>query len=149
MFRASMMGLCLLLTVNSALAGTPQEERNKANAIAFYSTQNSKDWQAARRYLADDYIENHPKSPKGVPGIVLLERFYQALSAVHPQHQSIVHRAFAEGDLVALHILDIDEPGKKGTALIAFYRFNEDGKIAEHWHAFQPVVGVMNANGMF
>lgn len=147
MFRvAELIGISLLLGLNVAHAGTPQEERNKANAIAFYNTQNTRDWEAARQYVADSFIENHPRVPKGFPGIVALESFYKVL---RPEHQSVVHRALAEGDLVALHVRDIDESGRKGTALIAFYRFDKNGKIVEHWNALQPVVGAMNANGMF
>lgn len=124
-----------------------KEERNKAAAIAYYNTQNTRDWQAARGYLSDDYIEHHPKVPPGVPGLKAVEGLYRSM--LGPQFQAVVLRVFAEGDLVAMHVRDIDEPGMKGTILIAFFRFDENGKIAEHWHALQPVVGPLNANGMF
>jgi predicted SnoaL-like aldol condensation-catalyzing enzyme len=150
MFRtAGLISISLLLSLNLAHAGTPQEERNKANAIAFYNTQNTKDWAAARSYVADNYIEHHPKGPQGIPGIQALTNFYKALPILHPQHRVVIYRTLAEGNFVVLHIRDIEEPGLKGTALIAFYRFDENGKIAEHWHGLQPVAGVMNANGMF
>ena len=149
MFRTAGLSVCLLLGVNVAFAGTPQEDRNKANAIAFYNTQNTRDWATARTYVADNYIEHHPKGPQNIPGIQALTNFYKALPILHPQHRAVVYRALAEGNLVALHIRTIEEPGLKGTAMIAFYRFDENGKIAEHWHGFQPVAGVMNANGMF
>jgi predicted SnoaL-like aldol condensation-catalyzing enzyme len=124
-----------------------KEERNKAAAIAYYNTQNTHDWQAARSYLSDDYVEHHPKTPKGIPGLKAVEGMYRSM--IGPQFQAIILRVFAEGDLVAMHIRDIDEPGMKGTVLIAFFRFDDKGKIAEHWHALQPVVGPMNVNGMF
>jgi len=150
MFRTTgLIGISLLLSLNLARAGTPQEERNRANAIAFYNTQNAPDWSVARKYVADNYIEHHPKGRQDIPGIQALEGFYKALPRLHPQHRAVVYRTLAEGNLVVLHIRSIEEPGLKGTAMIAFYRFDEQGKIAEHWHGFQPVAGVMNANGMF
>jgi len=149
MFRTAGLSVCLLLGVNVAFAGTPQEDRNKANAIAFYNTQNTADWSVARTYVADNYVEHQPKGRHDIPGIQQLEGYYKALPRLHPQHRVVLYRTLADGNYVALHIRNIEEPGLKGTAMIAFYRFDENGKIAEHWHTLQPVAGVMNANGMF
>lgn len=45
------------------------------------------------------------------------------------------YRAFAEGDLVAMHVRNFEEPGMKGTARIEIFRFDENGKIVERWNA--------------
>ncbi len=147
--RISILAAGFLLGASSAPAAPPadhaQEAHNKAAAIAFYKTQNTHDWAAARQYIGDHWIEH---APHAQPGIAGLEHFYERLQEVGPQHQSIVLRAFAQGDLVALHVHDIPEPGARGSALIVFLRF-ENGKIVEHWHVVQNVPGLSNYNGMF
>jgi predicted SnoaL-like aldol condensation-catalyzing enzyme len=146
----TVLGLLCVVPWMQAHADTrAKEERNKANAIEYWNTQNTKDWEKARTFLRDDYIEHHPMAPKGIPGIQSIERTYRALHTLHPQHRTVIYRAFAEGDLVAMHVRTIEEPGMKGTALIEILRFDENGKIAEHWHALQPVQGVLNYNSMF
>jgi len=137
--------LFLAFTTTCATAETAEEAHNKAIAIALYQ---AKSWEEARQYIGPEWIEHHPKMPKSMSGEQFIEQYYKNLKVLLPQQQSVVLRAFAQGDLVALHVRDIDEPGMKGTAIIAFYRF-ENGKVVEHWHAYQPVAGVMNPNGMF
>jgi predicted SnoaL-like aldol condensation-catalyzing enzyme len=141
--------LCAMPWMQARADAHAIEERNKANAIEYWNTQNTKDWDKARTFLRDDYIEHHPKAPKGIPGIQSIERTYSALHTLHPQHRTVILRAFAEGDLVAMHVRNFEEPGMKGTALIEILRFDANGKIAEHWHALQAVQGVLNYNSMF
>lgn len=132
-------------TPAAARAQKEQEERNKAAAIAFYRTQNTRDWEGAKQYLGDHWIEHNSNAPDGLAG---LEKFYRMLKERIPEHQSIIRRAFAEGDLVILHVHDLPEPDSRGTSLIAMFRF-ENGKIVEHWDVHQDVPGLANYNSMF
>jgi predicted SnoaL-like aldol condensation-catalyzing enzyme len=47
-------------------------------------------------------------------------------------------RSVAEGDLVALHTHQT-WPGNEEYVTMDFFRFDEDGKIVEHWDAVQMV----------
>lgn len=139
---------CLLFSTTAALAGTREEERNRAAAIAYYNTQNNGgDWASARTFLADNFADRHPNAPPGA-GIEYAAVYYRVLADTKT-HLSIVIRSFAEGDLIALQVHDFYEPGTKGTSLMAFFRFDKNGKITDRWQTAQPVPGVLNYNGMF
>ena len=47
-------------------------------------------------------------------------------------------RCIAEGDLVALHTHQI-WPGQEEYITMDFLRFEENGKIVEHWDAIQKI----------
>jgi len=132
-------------TAATARLQKEREERNKAAAIAFYETQNTKDWQAAKQYVGDHWIDHNSGARDGLDA---LENYYKILKERLPQHRSIIRRAFAQGDLVMLHVHDLPEPDQRGTALIAFFRFEND-KIVEHWDVHEDVLGMSNYNGQF
>ena len=47
-------------------------------------------------------------------------------------------RAIAEGDLVALHTHQI-LPGNEEYVTMDFFRFDDNGKIVEHWDSIQKI----------
>jgi predicted SnoaL-like aldol condensation-catalyzing enzyme len=58
-------------------------------------------------------------------------------------------RVFADGDYVLLHVHRMRTPGTRGDAIVDIFRL-QDGKIAEHWDAIQPIPETSaNANTMF
>jgi predicted SnoaL-like aldol condensation-catalyzing enzyme len=58
-------------------------------------------------------------------------------------------RAVSEGDLVALHTRQI-WPDKEEYVTMDFFRFDDNGKIIEHWDSIQSVPKEsMNTNTMF
>ena len=58
-------------------------------------------------------------------------------------------RAIAEGDLVALHTLQT-WPGGDEYVTMDFFRFDDNGKIVEHWDAIQEVPETSaNGNSMY
>lgn len=147
---AALAGVLLALGVSVVHAGTPEEERNKAAAVAYYHTQNTADWQTARKYLADNYVEHHPAAPPGA-GVDYVERMYQGWSQAGGEsiHTSAVLKAVAQGDLVALYVRDWTAFLGRTTAIVTFFRFDKNGKIIDHWHIGQRLSDPLNSNGMF
>lgn len=57
----------------------------------------------------------------------------------HPQSRAEIKRVVAEGDLVMLHVHSTLNPQDKGEAVVDIFRFDENGKIVEHWDVIQAV----------
>jgi predicted SnoaL-like aldol condensation-catalyzing enzyme len=140
------VSLALLTPVHS-LAGSAADAvaRNKAVAVAYWNILNKEGWDAASRYRSPDYHEHSGSSPSGTAE---LKAYYDTLRSREPRHYSAIIRAYADGDVVFLHVHDFPAPGQFGKALMCFMRF-EDGKIVEQWTAKQDVPGIRNFNGMF
>jgi len=149
MYKTTGLVAALILAHSaSANAATPQEERNKANAIAFYEALfNKKDWNEARQYVGSYWLEHNPQAPRD-QGLKGLEGFARMMPKLHPEHRSIIKRAAAQGDLVFLQVHSLERPDIRGNSMMQFFRF-ENGKIVESWPVFQVIPGVENTNGMF
>ncbi len=66
----------------------------------------------------------------------------------YPEKSITFLRGVAEGDLVALHTHQT-WPGQEEYVTMDFFRFDEQGKIVEHWDAIQLVPPKMaHENGM-
>lgn len=145
-WAAALLGVFGAMVAN---AGTPQEDRNKVNAIAFYEAFfNKKNWDEAKQYVGSYWLEHNPQAPRD-QGLAGLEGYAKAITKLHPEHQSRIIRAAAQGDLVFLQVHNVEHPGLvRGNAMMQFFRF-ENGKIVESWPVFQVVPGVENGNGMF
>ena len=51
-----------------------------------------------------------------------------------------------------LHVFSRAAPDDKGEAVVDIFRFNDDGKIVEHWDVIQPMPKpeeMAQQNGMF
>jgi predicted SnoaL-like aldol condensation-catalyzing enzyme len=122
-------------------------EANKKAVVAFYNKAiNEKDFEAARPYMGDKYIQHNPNAADGPEG---LRAFLKFLKEKFPQSKSEIKRVFAEGDFVILHVHAVREPGTRGNAIVDIFRL-ENGKIVEHWDVIQPIPEkAMNGNGMF
>ncbi|MDO9927274.1 hypothetical protein Q7431_11050, partial [Glaesserella parasuis] len=53
--------------------------------------------------------------------------------------RATVKRVLADGDLVALHVHSQLNEKDKGEAVVDIFRFDENGKIVEHWDVIQAV----------
>lgn len=122
--------------------------RNKANAIAFYELMFNacKPREAIELYVGNDYIQHNPGVESGKDGFV---RYFERMALEWPGRYVQIKRAVAEDDLVVLHCLQ-HWPGNEADAAIDIFRFDERGKIVEHWDVLQVIPrSVANENGMF
>ena len=91
-----------------------------------------RDPSAVDRWVASDYRQHSSLAPDGPEG---LRHLVQSSS---DGFRYDLHRAIADGDLVALHGT---YHGIGATPFVAFDIFRvADGKLAEHWDALAPVV---------
>jgi predicted SnoaL-like aldol condensation-catalyzing enzyme len=122
-------------------------QQNKQNAIDFYKmAYDGNPLEAVKLFVGDDYIQHNPLVGDGIdPFIVYFERMAKNYS-----DKSIEFvRAVAEGDLVALHTHQT-WPGNEEYVTMDFFRFDESGKIVEHWDSMQKIPeNSANGNTMY
>lgn len=56
-----------------------------------------------------------------------------------------VKRMAIDGDLAFVHVRYLNWAGKENAA-VDIFRFNEEGKIVEHWDVMQPVPSTASNN---
>ena len=122
-------------------------ESNKAAAIAFYRTAYSGDpSKAVEQYVGSEYIQHNPAVGDGTQPFI---DYFDEMARDYPEKEIEFVRAIAEGDMVALHTHQT-WPGNDQYVTMDFFRFNDQGKIVEHWDAIQEVPGESkNSNSMF
>jgi predicted SnoaL-like aldol condensation-catalyzing enzyme len=111
-------------------------EQNKKNAIAFYKTAyegNPK--KAIENYVGDKYIQHNPDVSDGLEGFI---NYFERMQREYPKKAIEFVRSIAEGDLVSLHTHQI-WPKNDQYVTMDFFRFDENGKICEHWDAIQQI----------
>jgi predicted SnoaL-like aldol condensation-catalyzing enzyme len=99
------------------------------------------------------YIQHNPIIPTGAQA---LGEAFTHVAAQHPRLRVEVYKVIGVGDYVWAHVnfLNVfsDDPNDRGTAGVDIYRFDEEGKIVEHWDVLQAVpdpAASANTNGMF
>lgn len=111
-------------------------EKNKENAIAFYKTAYEGDPQkAVALYIGKEYIQHNPGVADGIKGFI---DYFERMQREYPDKSIEFVRCIAEGDLVALHTHQT-WPGNDQYVTMDFFRFDEQGKICEHWDAIQQI----------
>ncbi len=122
-------------------------EKNKENAIAFYKTAyegNPKE--AIDLYVGDQYIQHNPDVEDGLKGFI---DYFNRMQREFPEKSIEFVRCIAEGDLVALHTHQT-WPGSEEYVTMDFFRFDDKGKIIEHWDAIQKIPeSSANDNNMY
>ncbi len=111
-------------------------EANKSNAIAFYRTAyegNPKE--AIQKYVGNEYIQHNPDVSDGTQGFI---DYFERMKLEYPEKSIEFVRCIAEGDLVALHTHQI-WPDNDEYVTMDFFRFDENGKICEHWDSIQQI----------
>ena len=109
---------------------------NKANAIAFYNMAYKGDPAGAiEKYVGKEYIQHNPDVGDGLQGFI---DYFNRMQHEYPEKSIEFVRAVAEGNLVALHTHQ-SWPGNDQYVTMDFFRFDEHGKICEHWDAIQQI----------
>jgi predicted SnoaL-like aldol condensation-catalyzing enzyme len=137
------------------IAADLRSQGNAESVLGLYDlmiTQRKAD-EAVKKYLVPGYIQHNPTLPTSAKA--LGEAFTQ-FAAAHPKLRVEVYRVIAAGNYAWAHVKFINifsnEANDRGIAGVDIYRFDEEGKIVEHWDVLQPVPDpetAANTNGMF
>lgn len=118
-------------------------QANKQNAIAFYRNAYLGDpAKAVADYVGAEYIQHNPVVADGKQAFI---DYFSEMARDYPDKKIEFVRAVAEGDLVALHSHQT-WPGNDQYVTMDFFRFDDNGKIVEHWDSIQQVPAE-NKNG--
>ncbi|MGB5850113.1 MAG: nuclear transport factor 2 family protein [Ignavibacteriaceae bacterium] len=110
--------------------------QNKKNAIGFYKmAYNGNPKKATELYVGTKYIQHNPLVGDGIQAFIdYFEKMYQE----YPNKSIEFVRSIAEDRMVALHTHQI-WPDNVEYVTMDFFRFDENGKIVEHWDSMQQI----------
>jgi len=113
-----------------------KSDLNKQNAIAFYKmAYDGNPAEAVKRYVGKEYIQHNPLVGNGTEPFI---QYFTRMAKEYPDKSINFVRAVAEGDIVALHTHQV-WPGDEEYVTMDFFKFDENGKIVEHWDAMQQI----------
>ena len=122
--------------------------QNKINAQAFYDLMfnQCKPREAIEKYAGDEYIQHNPHVGDGKEAFIA---YFERMAAEFPGKKVDFKRAIAEANYAVLHCHQV-WPGDEDYAGIDIFRFDDKGKIVEHWDVLQVITGESkNDNGLF
>ena len=122
-------------------------EINKKNAIEFYKmAYEGNPRKAVELFVGSEYIQHNPLVGDGIEPFIA---YFEKMAKEYPNKNIEFVRAVAEGDMVALHTHQ-KWPGDEEYVTMDFFRFDENGKMVEHWDSMQQIPEVsMNGNTMY
>ena len=122
-------------------------EQNKNRAIAFYEmAYNGNPKKAIENFVGKEYIQHNPHVEDGTLGFI---NYFERMYAEYPNKSIEFVRCIAEGDLVALHTHQT-WPDQDEYVTMDFFKFDDNGKICEHWDVIQQISKVSkNLNTMY
>jgi predicted SnoaL-like aldol condensation-catalyzing enzyme len=130
------------------MASTP--EQNRQNALAFYDLMfnQCKPRLAVERYVGASYTQHNPHVADGKEAFIA---YFEKMANEYPGKKVIFKRTVAEGNLVVLHCHQVwPTDANKDWAGIDIFRFDDAGKVVEHWDVLQVVPpNAQHGNSMF
>lgn len=121
---------------------------NTKNAVAFYEMMYNacEPEKAIETYVGDEYIQHNPHVESGKQGCI---DYFNRMARDYPGKKVIVKRTVSEANHVVLHCHQI-WPDNLEYAGIDIFRFDDNGKIVEHWDVLQELPEhSAHDNGMF
>ena len=91
--------------------------------------------EAVELYVGDEYIQHNPLVGDGKQPFI---DYFEKMAKEFPNKSIEFVRGVAEGNLVALHTHQ-KWPGGEEYVTMDFFRFDENGKIVEHWDSMQLI----------
>ena len=122
-------------------------EINKKNAIEFYKmAYEGNPRKAVELFVGSGYIQHNPLVGDGIEPFIA---YFEKMAKEYPNKNIEFVRAVAEGNMVALHTHQ-KWPGDEEYVTMDFFRFDENGKMVEHWDSMQQIPEFsMNGNTMY
>ena len=111
-------------------------EKNKESSISFYRmAYEGNPAKAVELYVGNEYIQHNPLVGNGPQPFI---DYFERMEREYPDKSIEFVRSVAEGTLVALHTHQT-WPGGDEFVTMDFFRFDDNGKIVEHWDAMQQI----------
>lgn len=114
-------------------------DANRKNAMAFYDLMfnRCKPREAIERYVGASYTQHNPHVADGKEAFIA---YFEKMALECPGKQVHFKRSVVEGNLVVLHCHQVwPTDANKDWAGIDIFRFDDEGKIVEHWDVLQAV----------
>jgi len=121
--------------------------QNKKNAIDFYKmAYEGNPREAVKLFVGSEYIQHNPLVSDGTEPFI---EYFERMATEYPEKSIEFVRAVSEGNLVALHTHQV-WPGNEEYVTMDSFRFDDFGKIIEHWDSMQKIPNSSaNNNSMY
>lgn len=90
---------------------------------------------AIEKYVGKEYIQHNPDVVDGKKGFIA---YFERMQKEYSNKSIEFVRCIGEGNLVALHTHQT-WPGNDQYVTMDFFRFDDNGKICEHWDSIQQI----------